>query len=143
MTWDAARLLDLALWLAGVGHFVTLGAGLQAPYRLGWKEDFAKLRPFNRKIFWTYYGFTGTTIVAFGSMTLALHEELLRGDRAALFLAAFIAVFWTLRIIVDFFYYDHDDWPQGLQFKVGHALLTALFVAMAGTYVGLVVFHVL
>lgn len=142
MTWDMS-LLDWALWLAGAGHFVTLGAGLQAPYRLGWAEDLAKLRPFNRKIFWTYYGFTGGTVVAFGTLTLALHDELLRGDRAALALAGFIAAFWTARILVDFLYYDHGDWPPGPQFQAGHALLTALFVAMAATYWWLVVSHVL
>ena len=143
MTWDTGSLLSLALWLAGAGHFVTLGAGLQAPHRLGWVEDFAKLRPFNRKIFWTYYGFTGGTIVAFGCLTLALHDEMLRGDRAALALAGFIAAFWTARITVDFFYFDHDDWPPGALLKIGHVLLTSLFIAMAGTYFGLVAFHVL
>jgi alginate O-acetyltransferase complex protein AlgI len=126
--------LNLALWLAGFGHFCILGASVQVPHRLGWKKDLAQLTPFNRKLFWVYSIYTFITIVAFGSLTLVLHAELLRGDRAALGLAAFIAVFWTGRILIDFFYFEDADWPPGRAFVVGHFALTALFLALAATY---------
>ena len=125
--------LSLALWLAGIGHFCILFASFQVPARLGWKEDLAQLTPFNRKLMWVYGGTTLLTIVAFGTLTLILHHEFLIGDRAALALAAFIAIFWTLRILVDFLYFEHSDWPTGIQFVVGHFLLTALFMALAAT----------
>ena len=127
-------LLDIALWLAGAGHFCILIASFQMPFRLGWPEDLAKLREFNRKIIWVMGGFTVMTIIAFGTLTLALHGEMMRGDRAAMGLAVFIAVFWTARILVDFFHFKHKGWPRGVQFVIGHALLTALFIALAGTY---------
>jgi hypothetical protein len=126
--------LSLALWLAGIGHFCSLFASFQVPSRLGWKKDLAQLTSFNRKLMWVYGGTTLLTIVAFGALTLFLHHEFLAGDRAALALAAFIAVFWTLRIVVDFVYFEHSDWPAGVPFIVGHFLLTALFTALASTY---------
>ena len=128
------HLLNLALWLAGVGHFCVLGASFQVPRRLGWKEDLPKLTPFNRKLMYVYGGFTVLTIAAFGVLTLLLHHEMLHGERAATALAVFIAVYWTARIGVDFLYYEHKDWPVGKQFVVGHILLTALFFALAVTY---------
>ena len=128
------HLLNLALWLAGAGHFCVLGASVQVPARLGWKEDLPKLTSFNRKLMYVYGGFTVLTIAAFGVLTLFLHQEMLRGERAATALATFIAVYWTARIAVDFFYYDNKDWPQGVQFVVGHILLTGLFCALAVTY---------
>ena len=134
--------LNLALWLAGVGHFCILGASFQVPHRLGWKKDFAQLTPFNRKLMWVYAVYTLLTIVAFGTLTLALHAELLRGDRAALGLALFIALFWTARILIDFFYFEHADWPPGRLFVVGHLALTALFLALALTYWATFVWHV-
>ena len=137
------RLFNLALWLAGLGHFCVLGASFQVPARLGWAEDLPKLRPFNRKLMWTYGGFTVLTIMAFGALTLLLHEELLRGDRAALGLAGFIGTFWLARVAVDFLYFSHEDWPSGPLLAAGHALLTALFLALAGTYLGLVAWHAL
>ena len=83
---------------------------------------------------WVYAGTTLLTIIAFGILTLFLHDDILRGDRAALALTAFIAVFWTARILVDFTYFSHSEWPAGPQFVAGHFLLTALFSAMALTY---------
>jgi hypothetical protein len=133
---------NLALWLAGLGHFVILAASFQVPSRLCWKEDLAKLMPFNRKLLWVQGSFTVLTIIAFGTLTLALHTELLRGDRAALGLACFIGSYWTARILVDAFYFSHEDWPKGRQFVIGHILLTCLFTALIISYWGLFVWHV-
>ena len=90
--------------------------------------------PFNRKLLWVQSGFTVLTIVAFGMLTLVLHAELLRGDRAAMGLAAFIGVYWTVRVSVDAIYFSHADWPKGKQFAIGHALLTILFCFLVVSY---------
>lgn len=135
--------MSLALWLAGAGHFTVLIASFQVPYRLKWKEDLAKLTSFNRKLMWVHGGFAIYTIMSFGVLTLWLHDEMLRGQRAGLALAAFIGVYWLLRVVVDFVYYDHADWPKGRAFVVGHALLTLLFVFLFVTYLGVVAFRLL
>jgi hypothetical protein len=137
----AERIFDLDLWLAGAGHFVILIASFQVPYRLRWKDDLQNLMPFNRKLLWVQSGFTVLTIVAFGTLTLVLHNELLRGDRAALGLACFVGLYWTTRLLVDTFYFSHTDWPRGKEFVVGHILLTSLFLALAASYLGLVLWH--
>jgi hypothetical protein len=136
------RFFDLDMWLAGAGHFVILFASFQVPSRLKWKQDLAQLMPFNRKLLWVQGSFTVLTILAFGTLTLALHRELLRGDRAALGLACFIGTYWTARVLVDASYFSHEDWPQGRQFVIGHILLTCLFVALAASYWGLLVWQV-
>jgi hypothetical protein len=133
--------LSLALWLAAAGHFCVLIASLQVPYRLRWKEDLAKLTSFNRKLMWVHGGFAVYTIIAFGAMSLVLHEEMLRGERAALTLAFFIGFYWLLRIVVDFAYYSHRDWPQGAAFRVGHFLLTSLFVFLSTSYLSVTLWH--
>jgi hypothetical protein len=135
------RLLGIDLWLVGAAHFVILFASFQVPFRLHWKRDLQQLIPFNRKLLWVQGGFTVLTIVAFGTLTLALHWELLRGDRAALGLACFIGIYWTTRILVDAVYFSHADWPKGIVFVVGHVLLTLLFSFLAVSYLGLVVWH--
>lgn len=136
---SAEDIFSLALWLAGIGHFCVLIASFQVPARLGWKEDLQKLTSFNRKLMWVHGGFAVLTIIAFGTLTLALHAEMLRGDRAALGLALFIGVYWALRIAVDFFCYDHKDWPRGGSFMIGHFLLTSLFAYLAVANLGLVI----
>ena len=138
---NARDFFDFALWAAGAGHFIILVASFQVPRQLHWKTDLAQLAPFNRKLLWVQSGFTVLTISAFGTLTLVLHRELLRGDRAALALAVFIASYWTVRILVDAFYFSHDDWPQGRRFVVGHKLLVSLFVFLAGLNWALVWWH--
>jgi hypothetical protein len=126
--------LSLALWLAAAGHFCVLIASFQVPYQLKWKTDLTQLRPLNRKLLWVYGGVTVYTIIAFGTMTLLLHDEMLNGDRSAIAIAIFIAVYWLIRIVVDFTYFSPSDWPKGKQFVIGHILLTALFVFLSATY---------
>jgi len=138
----AERFFDFDLWLVGAAHFVILFASFQVPYRLGWKQDLKQLKPFNRKLLWVQSGFTVLSIIAFGVLTLALHKELLRGDRAALGLTCFIGTYWTARILVDAFYFSHADWPKGKGFVAGHILLTSLFFVLAASYLGLFIWHV-
>jgi hypothetical protein len=137
----AYRFFDVALWLAGAGHFVILFASFQVPVRLEWRRDLAQLKPFNRKLLWVQGSFTVLTIIAFGTLTLVLHSELLRGDRAAMGLAAFIGIYWSARILVDAFYFSNSDWPKGRFLQVGHFLLTSLFAALAATYISLFFWH--
>lgn len=138
---NAEEILGLALWLSGIGHFCVLIASFQVPARLGWKEDLRKLTPFNRKLMWVHGGFAVLTIMAFGMLTLVLHDELLRGDRSALGIALFIGVYWAARILVDFLYYDHKDWPSGRGFLVGHVLLTLLFAFLSATNLALMIWR--
>lgn len=133
---------NIDMWLVGIGHFVILIASFQVPSRLKWKEGLRSLTPFNRKMLWVQGGFTVLTIIAFGVLALSLHAELLRGDRAALGVACFIGVYWTCRILVDAFYFSHDDWPKGRQFVIGHILLTSLFAFLAASCLGLFAWQV-
>jgi hypothetical protein len=139
---DAKDVFSLALWLAGIGHFCVLIASFQVPARLNWKNDLRKLTSFNRKLMWVHGGFAVLTIIAFGTLSLVLHTEMIGGDRAALGLALFIGVYWALRIAVDFFYYEHTDWPRGRGFLLGHILLTSLFAYLAVANLGLVIWKV-
>lgn len=122
---------SLALWLGALGHFVILGASFQVPKQLNWREDLAKLSRFNRKVFWTYGAFIVGCIVAFGVIALVLHDEYLRGDKAAVVISLFNGAFWTARVLTDFFYFGDEDWPRGALFECGHVALTLLFCAIA------------
>lgn len=129
------------LLAAGLGHFLVLAASFQVPGRLGWKHELKRLRPLNRKLMWVYAGFTVGLIVGFGVLTLLLREEMARGDRAAVALAAFIGLHWAARLGVDAFYFEHADWPQGRGLALGHALLVLLFLFLAVAYLGVALWH--
>lgn len=130
------------LWIGAAGHFLVLAASFRVPEELDWDADLASLQPLNRKLMWTYGGFIVMTIVAFGVLTALFHEQFVSGTPVALGLCGTIAVFWTARILVDAFYFSHDDWPDGLEFVVGHTMLTSLFVLLVVIYGGTIVSHV-
>jgi membrane bound O-acyltransferase family protein len=126
--------LSKAIYAAAWGHLAVLIASLQAPMRLGWKSDIAKLTPFNQKIFWVYGFYILLCIVSFALLTWQLHDAFLAGELTARWLAAFIAVFWTIRVCVDIFWYDHREWPRGNSLVAGHALVTSLFCMLSAVY---------
>jgi alginate O-acetyltransferase complex protein AlgI len=138
----AAFYVDIGLWIGAAGHFLVLAASVQVPEQLEWREDLKDLKSLNRKLLWTYAGFIVLIIVSFGILTAVFHDAFLAGNRVALGLAALIAVFWIARIIVDATYFSHDDWPEGLEFIVGHTMLTSLFILLVVIYVGTILFHV-
>lgn len=134
--------VSAGLWIGAAGHFLVLVASFRVPQELDWETDLASLQPLNRKLLWTYGGFIVMMIVAFGVMTALFHDQFVAGSPVALGLCGLIAVFWSARILVDFFYFSHDDWPDGVEFVVGHTMLTSLFLLLVSIYGGTVVFHV-
>jgi alginate O-acetyltransferase complex protein AlgI len=130
--------LRAAVLLAGAGHALVLVASSQVPGRLRWKEEFGALRRFNRKIFWTYGGFIVLCIVAFACADLLIGASFLDPNPSSLAIALFIAVFWSVRVVVDFTYFTHADWPPGDEFVIGHTCLSALFMFLALTHWGVV-----
>jgi len=135
--WYYAR----ALWIMGALQLAVLLASFQVPSALGWKEELPRLRPFNRKLMWVYGSFIVFTIIGFGMMTLLLRNSFLKGETAAVALALFITLFWILRIVTDYFYFDKNDWPKGVLYEVGHSMLNSLFVFLILSYGGIVVWH--
>jgi Membrane bound O-acyl transferase family len=126
--------LSHALYAAAIAHLLVLIASFQAPARLGWRHDIGKLTRFNQRIFWVYAGYVLLCIVSFAGLTWRLHDAFLAGELSARWLAGFIAVFWTIRVLVDFFWYDSRDWPPGNALVTGHALVTSLFGVLATVY---------
>jgi hypothetical protein len=134
-------MMDLALWLAGAGHFTLLAVSVQVPARLGWRTDLAKLTAFNRSFVWVAGGYLVFNYLSFGVLTLLLHDEMLRGDRSAVALAAFIGLYWLGRVVVDATGFRGAPWPPGRLYRLGHAALVALFGYFAVVYLGLAASH--
>lgn len=130
-------MMDLALWLAGAGHFSLLAVSTQLPARLDWRTDLARLTPFNRRFVWVAGGFVVFTYLGFGVLTLLLHDEMLRGDRAAVALAVFIGLFWLARLGVDATAFRDAPWPAGWLYRLAHVALLALFAFFVVVYLGL------
>jgi hypothetical protein len=137
------QLLSLALWFAGAGHFALLGASGQIPARLGWRTELPRMSVANRKLFLVATGYVVLTYLAFGVLTLVLHDELVRGDRAAIALAAFIGLYWLVRLVLDATWFGHGEWPRGWRFVLAHVAIDGLFAFFTVVYGGLAVWQLI
>ncbi|MCB1277282.1 hypothetical protein [Prosthecobacter sp.] len=128
--------LETLLILAGLGHFGILIASLLTPKALDWKTHLAPLHPFLRTLFWVYGVFIVLTITGFGVLTLLNAKAMAAGDPVARSLAAFIAVFWSARLFVQFFVFDAREFlTTTTARKLGYHTLTVAFIAQAAVYI--------
>lgn len=132
---NVTEIYKYGLILGGIWHLLVLCASVQVPGKLGWREDFQKLSSLNRKVFWTYGSYIFSIILFMSITSFLLGRQDFQSVSLPSFLwVLFIAFFWWARVLTDFFYMSHSDWPQGPLFSVGHVCLTTLFISMAALY---------
>ena len=101
-----ATLLERLLLVAGVLHLGITTAGLTMTLVLDWRKNLAPLCALTRHIIWTHGAFVLLTIIAFGVVSIACAPSLASGQPLARAVCAFIASFWTLRLIIGFAFFD-------------------------------------
>ncbi|HRH94843.1 MAG TPA: hypothetical protein PLB55_02860 [Prosthecobacter sp.] len=127
--------LESLLILAGLGHFGILIASALTPKALDWETQLAPLHPFLRTLFWVYGVFIVLTIAGMGTLTLLHVRAMAAGEPVARSLAAFIAVFWTARLLVQFFVFDATEFLTTRWRRIGYHTLTLAFIAQAAVYI--------
>ncbi len=122
------------LTLAGLGHFLLLAASALTPLVLDWRGQLRVLPPLLRRLFWVYGVFIVLTIIGLGSMTLLHATAMACGDPVARSLAVFAAVFWGLRLLVQWFVFDLRPYLTSRWLWLGYHTLTAVFVFFTLVY---------
>src|SRR5678816_2176674 len=92
--------LTLLLQIAGVMHLGLMSAGLMMPKVVNVRAHLAALPAFIRQLFWVYYSFIALCLVGFSVITIIFAETLAAGSMLARALCVFLAVFWTMRLLV-------------------------------------------
>ncbi len=127
-------MLEMCIWVAGIGQLVLVVASLAIPRCLGWREETARLRPLTRQVFWTYAGYIWATNLSFGLISVSSPASLTDGSVLATSVSGFIAVYWAARLMIQFTYFDRSDAPGGKLFQVAEALLVGLFIGLTAVY---------
>ena len=127
--------LKIALTLAGIAHFGILVASANAPKALHWKETLKPLPKLMRQMFWVYGWFIVLMIISFGTITL-VHTETLAtaGTPIARWVSGMIAIFWGVRLIVQFFIFDATPFLTNWFYKLGYHGLTVVFIFLTAVY---------
>jgi hypothetical protein len=106
---------------------------LSFPKRFNWKKEFAGVSVINREMMYIHAFFVGLMLLLIGILCATSSAELLTtpiGHRIALG----FAIFFTIRLLLQFFGYSSVLW-KGKRFETtAHVLISILWVYLSGVY---------
>ena len=126
--------LTLLLQVAGLLHLGLLAAGAVMPRVVDLPAHLVTLPEFIRRLFWVYYSFVGLCLVSFGSLTFLLAGSLAGGSVLARALCAFLAAFWTLRLIAATFIFDVSPYLTKAYLRLGYHATNIVFIYLPVVY---------
>lgn len=126
--------VEILMIAGGALHFLILIVSVQIPRVLDWETHLALLPPFLRSLFWVYGAFIVLTIAGFGALSIGYAAEIAVGEGLARGFCAFVAIFWTARLFVQWVIFDPGPFLKTRLHRVGYHGLTAIFILLPLIY---------
>ncbi len=127
-------MLQNAIFIVGIGQIILVVGSLAIPRILNWSEETSKLRPLTRQVFWTYAGYILATNLSFALVSMISPASLIDGSFLATSVTLYIFLYWLMRVVIQFTWFDHSDLPAGFFYKIAEWSLVGLFVALTIVY---------
>jgi hypothetical protein len=126
--------LTLLLKIAGLLHLGLIAAGLLMPRAVHLRAHLAPLPPFIRNLYWVYYSFIGLCLISFGALSFGLAANLASGGLLPRVVCAFLAAFWTLRLIAATFIFDVRPYLATGWLRLGYHATNIAFIYLPVVY---------
>ncbi len=117
------KLIGVSLILLALVHFIF-------PKYFDWKKDLASLSLINREMMWIHTFFIALAVLLIGLLCISSVDQLLYtilGKRISLG----IGVFWTCRLIIQFFGYSKELWQGKIFETLVHILFSLLWLYLS------------
>jgi len=124
-------ILALAIQLAGGLHLLVAAANFVLPGMLGYRENLAKVSPVIRQIFLVHAAYIVLVLIGFGVICLRFPADLCGASPLGRFFCEFLAVFWILRVVIQFGFYDR---AIKREYPIGNLLFSAIFLYFAAVF---------
>ena len=122
--------LSPVLRLIGACLIVQSFAHIHLHRRLKWREEAARMSPFNAAVFHVHIFFVCLVLVMMGLPLLVDPGLLLEKSRAGAWASWLLCIFWATRLWCQCVTYD-PRWWQGLKFETAmHRLFTFVWLAL-------------
>jgi hypothetical protein len=128
--------LLVLLRVAGVGLLVLAASHVPIARYLRWKEEASRLSPANEAVFHVHTLFICVVLLLMGVPALVAPQLFVERSLAGLWLTWLLALFWALRLIVQWFVFPSALWrgkrletAMHVLFSITWIALTALFAA--------------
>jgi hypothetical protein len=124
----------IALRLAGVFLLGLFVLNFFVPARFKWADELPRLSLINRRIFQVHAMFIALILLLSGLLLVVLPHELLAPTPLARAVLGGLAIFWALRLWMQWFMYDRALW-LGKRFETAmHFLFSGLWVFLTATF---------
>ncbi len=127
------ELIPRLIFLAGAAQLCVLIASAIVPFQLRWKTELAVLSRLHRQMYWVYGGYVVLAIAAFGLISLLNAKELAGGSSLARSVCGYNAVFWGVRLVLQWIF-DVQEHLSTWWLKLGYYALTVLFAGFTLLY---------
>ena len=96
------------IWIAGAVLVVLIAANLALPRKIDCRENLSRVSPLIRQVFIVHWIYIVLVLAIFASLCLFFAQDLSGASRLGRFLSGAMAIFWLLRIPLQFFFYDPE-----------------------------------
>lgn len=123
------------IWLAGAVQLAMVAMNAALPRYLKTKENLAKVEPIVRQVFYSHWIFVMLAVVIFSVPCFAFSADMAGESALGRYLSAALAVFWLLKLWIQFFRIDanfrHKNRFANVPVAIGTLYLIAVFGAAA------------
>ena len=112
------------IWIAGGVQLAIAAANFVLPRKLRYQENLCRVDPIIRQIFVVHSAFIVFVLVAFAALCFLFASEF-SASPLGRFLSGWLALFWALRLVVQWVYYDAKIRRENL---LAHWLFSAAIV---------------
>ena len=127
--------MEIALSIAAAAQLAIAVLNLFLVRIMKWEEPVARMPQLVREVFHVHAWFITITLVIFGVVTIQFAGELAAGTNdLGRWLACGIGLFWLIRWVMQFFYYNSSHWKGKRAETIVHIVLIFLYGSFAGVY---------
>lgn len=119
------------IWTAGVVQLLLVAANFWIPSILDYRGNLERVTPFVRQVFIVHSVYIVLTVLGFAGLCLFFAPQLASGTPLSRAIAAFLAVFWLLRVLLQFGYYDRGIRAR---YRVGDIAYTSAVASLGGVF---------
>ena len=127
--------MEIALSIAAAAQLAIAVLNLFLVRIMKWEEPVARMPQLVREVFHVHAWFITITLVIFGVVTIRFAGELAAGTSdLGRWLVCGIGLFWLIRWVMQFFYYNSSHWKGKRAETIVHIVLIFLYGSFAGVY---------
>ena len=127
----SANQMTYLIWMAGGIHAAIVAVNFFLPGKLQVSRNLASVPNFLRQVFYVHWFYIVLIVALFAALCFGFAPELAGGSALGRFLSGFIAGFWVLRTVLQWFVYDRQVRRENRWLDRAYSL--ALLV-LAGTF---------